>query len=50
MERPRKNGRTNFTVRVKEQVLRLTLKSHRDDDDDDANADRRNIFSSKSTC
>jgi len=33
--RPRKDGRTNFILRIKEQETRLTLQEHDDDDDDD---------------
>jgi hypothetical protein len=29
------DGRTNFTLRIKEQATRLTLHKHDDDDDDD---------------
>jgi hypothetical protein len=33
----RKDGRTNFTLRVREQALRLNLRVHDDGDDDDVN-------------
>jgi hypothetical protein len=29
------DGKTNFTLRIKEQATRLTLREHDDDDDDD---------------
>jgi hypothetical protein len=29
------DGRTNFTLRIKEQATHLTLHEHDDDDDDD---------------
>jgi hypothetical protein len=31
----RRDGRTNCTLRIKEQEKRLTLNEHDDDDDDD---------------
>jgi len=31
----RRDGRTNFILRIKEQKTRLTLHEHDDDDDDD---------------
>jgi hypothetical protein len=33
--RPRRDGGTNFILRINEQETRLTLQEHDDDDDDD---------------
>ena len=35
MDERRRDGGTNFILRIKEQETRLTLQEHDDDDDDD---------------
>jgi hypothetical protein len=42
----RKNGGTNFILRIKEQETRLTLHEH-DDDDDDDDDDDKSIYGSR---
>jgi hypothetical protein len=35
MERPRRDGETNFILRIKKEETRIILHEHVDDDDDD---------------
>ena len=39
MDERRRDGGTNFILRIKEQETRLTLQEHDDDDDDDDDDD-----------
>ena len=44
MDDRRRDGRTNSTLRTKEQGTHLTLNEHDDDDDDDDDDDSGNNF------